>query len=160
MTTKRYPESQKLSRSQKARRPTALPDHYSAAQPPPTSEEHPVDVLIDHMPGMAARRQKLATLRHLVQRQVRRQRDFIMYEDGRLDYAIRREQAYFNAGFDRGHLAGLADSHEASAGHDPKVRKFAHDICHAIASSKAPMAEMAAALIDVARAVVLASRRR
>ena len=160
MTKKPYSKTTHVSRSNEPRRPTRLPDHYRAAEPPRPSEEHPIDLLVEALPGMAARRRMLAKLRHGIQGQVRRQRDFITYEDMRLDFAVRREQAFFNLRFERGHLAGLADAHEASAKLDPTVRRFAHQICHAVASSKMPMAEMAAALIDVARAVVLASRGR
>jgi len=109
---------------------------------------------------MAARRRMLAKLRHGIQGQVRRQRDFITYEDGRLDFAVRRERAYFNEGYRRGHLAGLADAHEASVKVDPAVRAFAHQVCLAVAAAKIPKPKMAAAILDVARAVVLASRTR
>ena len=160
MTTKRYRESRTLSRTQKPRRPFRLPDHFRVTEPARASEENPIDILVDRLPGMAECRQRVTRLRHNIQRQVSSQTAFITYEDARTDFAVRRERAFFNIGYERGHLAGLADTHEASARVDPAVRRFARDICHAVASSKVPMAEMAAALLDVARAVILASHGR
>jgi hypothetical protein len=155
MTNERYPESKDLSRARKARRPFRLPDHFAAAQPARPSDEHPVDLLIASLPGMAALRRKISRLRQVVQRQVRNRLDFIAYDDARTDYACRSQEAYFNCGYERGRFAGVAESSTATGTSDPAVRAFQGQLCIAVAEAKLPKAKVAAALIDVARAVVL-----
>ena len=134
-----------------------VPDPYVAAQMPSTDEEHPIDVLIDNLPEIALRRRKLLKMAKKVQGQARDETAFIEFMDTKFDYTTRREHLYFNAGFERGYFEGLADSSEASAKVDPAVRAFGHQVCLAVASAKLPKPKMAAALLDVARAVVLAS---
>jgi hypothetical protein len=158
MTTKRYPESKNLSRSRKVRRTRPFPDHYTAAQPASTSEEYPVDVLIDDLPEIASRRRRLSKMVKEIQRQARDETAFIRLMDAKFEYTSRREQLYFNVGYQRGQLAGLAGSCGVSSQVDANVRRFVHQLCLAVASAKLPKPKMAAALLDVARAVVLASR--
>ena len=157
MTKERYPESKDLSRTRKKRRPFRLPDRYAAVQPARTSEDHPVDLLIESLPGMAALRRKVVGLREVVQRQIRRQPDFVRYEDARTDFACQREQAYYNLAYERGRFAGVAESSAAAGTSDPAVRAFQDQLCTAVAEAKLPKSKVAAALIDVARAVVLTS---
>ena len=90
MTKKRYPESKSLSRSRKIRQTRPFPDHYAAAQPPNTSEEHPVDLLIDAIPEIASRRRKLLRMAKRWQREAREESAYIGYEDLRLDYFTMR----------------------------------------------------------------------
>jgi hypothetical protein len=156
MTKKDYPESRDLSRSRKTRRRFLLPDHYAAAQPAHRSEDHPIDLLIESLPGMAARRLRVVRLREVVQRQVQGKLDFVRYEDARTEFTTLREQAYYNLGFERGRLAGLAESSAATGTSDPAVRAFQGLVCTAVAEVKLPKAKLVAVLIDVARAVALA----
>jgi hypothetical protein len=157
MTNERYPESKDLSRPRKKRRPFRLPNHYAAAQPARPGEDHPVALLIESLPGMAARRRKVVRLRQVVQRQVRRQLDFVRYEDARTEFTSLLEEAYYDLAFERGHLAGLAESSAATGTADPAVRTFQGHVWAAVAETKLPRAKVVVALIDVARAVVLAS---
>lgn len=160
MTRQRYPESKNLSATRKICRSVQVPDHYAAAEPPRLSEDHPVDLLIEELPGMAAQRRNVARLRQLVERQVGGQIAFIRYEDARTNFAARREQTYFNLGYDRGHLAGLAESSAVSGTSAAAVRAFQGHVRSAVAQAKLPKTTVAAALMDVARAVVLVSRGR
>jgi hypothetical protein len=156
MTKKRYRKTARVFRSGKRRGRCLLPDYYSAAQPPGTSDEHPVDLLIDAMPEVARRRRRLVRMAGLWQRKVGDERAYIAYEDLRLEYFSLREELYFNAGFERGLLAGRAEGREA----DADTRAFAHQIGLAVATADLPQSHIAAALIDVAKAVVLGSRLR
>ncbi len=153
MTKRRYPESSSVSRAPRPRRTRPVPNHYAAAQPPGHMGEHPVDIEIDHLPEFVSRRRKLSHLRQAVQKHARDAHAFIEYEDARTEYTILREQAYFNAGVERGLIAGRAESRAAST--DPEVRSFAHQVGLAAASTSIPLERTAAALLDVARAVVL-----
>ena len=139
MTKKRYRKTAHVSRSDKRRRGRPLPDHYSAAQPA-GSEEHPIDLLVDAIPEIAARRRKLIRMSRRRQRQAQDQRAFIAYEDARLEYFTLREQLYFNAGFERGLLAGRADSQEVDAG----TRTFAHQLGLVVATADLPRSQVAA----------------
>ncbi|MBN2575419.1 MAG: hypothetical protein JXP73_12720 [Deltaproteobacteria bacterium] len=151
MTTKRYPETKSLSRSRKICPALPFPDHFAAAQPPATNGEHPVDLLIDAIPEVASRRRKLVRMAKRWQAEARNKPAFIAYEDARLDYFVLREQLYFNAGFERGLLAGRAESRHA----DAATHAFAHQLGLAVAASDMPSPRIAAALLEVAKAVVL-----
>jgi hypothetical protein len=126
-------------------------DHYSAAQPPVANEEHPVDLLIGNLPEIASSRRRLAQMTKKVQSQVRDQLLFVRYVDYKTEYTTRREQLYFNAGFERGLLAGRAESHAASAA----ARAFTHQIDLLVATHDLPCLDAAAALLGVARALVM-----
>jgi hypothetical protein len=150
MTTKRSPKTQSLSRFQKVRT-RSLPDHYSAVQLPHADKEHPVDVLIDNLPEIASRQRKLLQMARKVQSQLRDQLLFIRYVDCKTEHTALREQLYFNAGFERGLLAGRAESRAASA----DARALAHQIELLVATHDMPLPDAAAALLGVARAMVL-----
>jgi hypothetical protein len=150
MTKKRYRKTARVSRSGKSER-YLFPDHYTAAQPPGTSGEHPVDILIDAIPEVASRRRKLVRMAKGWRRRVGDERAFINYEDARLDYFVLREQLYFNAGFERGLLAGRAHAREVEAG----TRAFGHQLGLAVATADLPPSHVAATLLEVAGAVAL-----
>jgi hypothetical protein len=155
MTTKRSPKSKSRPHFQKARtRP--LPDHYSAVQLPRADEEHPVDVLINDLPEIASRQRKLLQMARKVQSQLRDQLLFIRYVDCKSEYTTLREQLYFNAGFERGLLAGRAESRAANAA----ARALAHQIELLVATHDMPLPDAAAALLGVARAMVLGLQQR
>jgi len=143
--------SRTLNRLPKVRRTHPFPDHYSAAQPPVANEEHPIDLLIGKLPEIASSRRRLAQMTKKVQSQVRDQILFIRYVDHKTEYTTRREQLYFNVGFERGLLAGRAESHAASAA----ARAFAHQIELLAATQDLPRPDAAAALLGVARAMVI-----
>jgi hypothetical protein len=158
MTPRTYPESKKQSRPRKPRRSFRLPDHYAAAEPECPGQVHPVGLLIEGVPGMAARQQKVARLRQVVRRQVRRQADFARYEDARTDLATRRAHSYYNLGYERGQFAGMAISSTSTETSGPALKAFHRWICLGISSVELPPHKIAAALLDVARATVLALR--
>jgi hypothetical protein len=151
MTKKRYRKTARVSRSGKSHGRHPLPDHYAAAQPPDTSGEHPVDFLIDSIPEIARRRRRLVRMAKRWQHEVVDERAFIAYEDLRLEYFTLREQLYFNAGFERGRLAGRADSADLAT----STRAFAHQLGLAVATADLPQPHIAAAMIEVAKAVML-----
>jgi hypothetical protein len=154
MTTKHSAKT--LNRLPKARRTPPFPDHYSAAQPPVANEEHPVDLLIGNLPEIASSRRRLAQMTKKVQRQVPDQLLFVRYVDYKTEYTTRREQLYFDAGFERGLLAGRAESHAASAA----ARGLAHQIELLLATHDLPRPNAAAALLRVARALVMGLKHR
>lgn len=156
MTKKRYPEPSILSRSKKSRRPFRLRDHYAAAEPRDNSGPHPIDLLVDALPEIAARCRHLNKMVKMVQRTCPDQDAFIRLMDAKFDYTTRREQAFFNLGYQRGHFAGLVQSSAATGIADRVVRDFQHQLGLAVASAKLPKPKIAAALLDVARAAVLA----
>ena len=149
MTTKHL--SKPLTRFPKVHRAHPFPDHYSAAQPPGASDEHPVDVLIGELPEIVSRRRKLSQMTKRVQSQVRDQALFVRYADCWTEYASLREERYFNAGFEQGLLAGRAESRAASA----TARTLAHQIRLIVATTNIPLPHVAATLLGVARAAVL-----
>lgn len=151
MTKQDYRRSVRLSHSRRARLARPFPDHFSACQPPGTSGEHPIDLLIDRLPEVASRRRKLVRLVKRWQHQARDQRAFIAYEDTRVEYFTLREQLYFNAGFERGLLAGRAESRQA----DVATLAFAHQLGLTVATAKLPKPHITAALLGVARSVLL-----
>jgi hypothetical protein len=158
MTNERYPDSDDLSHARKTRRPFRLPDHFAEAQPGRTSDDHPVDLIIESLPRMAALRRKIMRLRQIVQRQVQRPLDFIRYEDARTDFTSRTQRAYYNLGYERGRFAGLADSSAATGTSDPMMRAFQTQVCSAVAESELARSKVITALIDIARAVLLEKR--
>ena len=160
MTARRYRKTDCTSRSNRTRRPPQLRDHYAEADPPGNNDAHPVDILVDNLPEIVARRRKLTKMVKDVQRQVPDQMAFIKLMDAKFEYTTRREQLYFDVGYERGHFAGLAESSAATGTSDPGVREFQRQLFLAVASAKLPKHKTAAALLDVARAVVLASRKR
>jgi hypothetical protein len=131
-------------------------DHYSATQPPRASEEHPIDVLIGELPEIASRRRKLSRMEKKVQSQVHDHVFFVRYVDCKTEYTTLREQLYFNAGFERGLLAGRAESRAANAA----ARALAHQIELLVATHDMPLPDAAAALLGVARAMVLGLQQR
>ena len=138
------------------RKRLSLPDYYSAAQPCRAGEEHPVDVLIGEVPEIVSRRRKLLGMAKKVQGQACDKLLFIRYVDGMSEYAARREQLYFNAGFERGLLAGHADSRAAGAA----ARALSRQVALLVAACETPLPEAVAALLGVARGMVLGLARR
>jgi hypothetical protein len=151
MTTKRSPKSKARPPSPKVHSTRPFPDHYSAAQPPRAGEEHPIDVLIGELPEIASRRRKLSQMANNVRSQVHDETAFVRYVDCVSEYTARREQLYFDVGFERGLLAGRAETRAASAA----ARALVHQIGLLVATSNTPLPDVAAALLEVARAVVL-----
>jgi len=160
MTSERYRESRNMSRPLPSRvtkgaRPCRSNSFYEASRPTEGVEGHPVDVVIDRLPKVASLCRRLLRLAKRWQCEVSDAQAFIAYEDLRLEYLRLREQGYFDAGYHYGLLAGRAESHAASAAENPAVRAFAHQIGLAAAVAKIPQPRIAAALMEIARAMVL-----
>jgi hypothetical protein len=108
---------------------------------------------------MASLRRKVIRLREVVQRQIRHQLDFVKYEDTRAELASRRQQAYYNLGFERGHFAGLVDSSSPKHMDAPALRAFRRQISSAVAEANLPKGKIVAALLDFTKAVALSASR-
>jgi len=174
MTSKRYRESKKMSRSRSQHRTAADRTrnprsqvrlhgpcgYFNACRPEQAPEEHPVDLAVDHLPRVASLRRKLLRLAERWQGEVEDPRAFVAYEDLRLEYLTLREQNYFNAGYHHGLLAGRAQSRDASPEADPALRVFAQQVRVAVTLAKIPQPRIAAALMQLARAIVLGLPRR
>jgi hypothetical protein len=151
MTSERNRESRNMSRplpsrATKCARPCLSNSFYEASRPTEGVEGHPVDVVIDRLPKVASLCRRLLRLAKRWQGEVSDAQAFIAYEDLRLEYLRLREQGYF---------AGRAESHAASAVENPAVRAFAHQVGLAAAVAKIPQPRIAAALMEIARAMVL-----
>ena len=160
MTSERHRESRNMSRPLPSRvtkgaRPCRSNSFYEASRPTEGIEGHPVDVAIDRLPRVANLRRSLLRLAKRWQGEASDQQAFVAYEDLRLEYLMLREQGYFDAGYRYGLLAGRAESRDASATANPAVRAFAHQVGLAAAVAKIPQPRIAAALMEIARAMVL-----
>jgi len=151
MTSKRSRETGGRSRSAKTDRGRSVPNHYAEAEPAGSSEAHPVDIQVDGLPDIAARRRRFGEMLKALQRQVADQLAFIRLMDAKLEYSTLRERTFFNVGFERGLVAGRAESREASKA----SRALAHQIGLAVATTDICQPHTAAALLDLARAIVL-----
>jgi len=94
------------SRVRRERDKPPFPDHYNAIKSSELGSEHPVDVLINQIPGVAPRRRKLLKATNVWQSRSGDKKAFIAHEDARLEFSILRERLNFNAGFEHGLLAG------------------------------------------------------
>ena len=159
MTSERDGESRNMSRplpSSDQARPALSVQLLLRGQPPHGGRRgSPVDVVIDRLPKVASLCRRLLRLAKRWQGEVSDAQAFIAYEDLRLEYLRLREQGYFDAGYHYGLLAGRAESHAASAAENPAVRAFAHQVVLAAAVARIQQPRIAAALMEIARAMVL-----
>lgn len=159
MTEKTYPKSTRVSRSLPARAPRAYPfeRRYDALK---TDEPHPIDVIIDRIPAIAALDRKLLRLSKRHRSQVSDVRRFIDYEDARLDQRCVREQAFFDAGHQQGRLDGVVESLNSSVKLEPNARAFARRLEVARLSSTLATERVLAVLLELARGLVLTRNLR
>jgi|SRR5579871_428728 len=156
MTRKRYPKTARRSRSTHERR-YPFERRYAALQ---TDDEHPVDVIIDHVPSIARLDLKLVRLSKQVQEQSRDVEGYLTFEDLRLEQRCTREEAFFDAGHEAGRIDGAIESLDSSVRKDRGARSFAQRLHRARLSSNLSADRAIAVLLEFARGLMLAQRPR
>ena len=75
-----------------------------------TDDPHPIDVTIDRIPAIAAVDRRLFRLSKRIRTQVGDIREFIAYEDARLEQRCERERAFYDAGHQEGRIEKQAST--------------------------------------------------
>jgi hypothetical protein len=153
MTKKRYSKTARVSRSARApRNRYPFERRYARLQ---GDDPHPVDVLIDKLPQVRALDGKLVRLSRRVRRQIRDVRGYVRYEDLRGAQRTRPEEAYYDCGHERGRVDGVVESLNASIKVNAKAQSFASMVTTAQLMSKLSPEAIVAALLELARGMVL-----
>jgi hypothetical protein len=167
MTKRKYTRGPRLSaaphppRPRPKRRPRArptphrgrpFPREYAALQ---DHETHPIDKLVSAIPEVAALDRRVRGLARRRQQQATDRQAFIEYEDLRLGQHLLREELHFDAGFERGRLAGRAESLAVSRRADREGTDLARKVEVLVSATKLPPARVAALLLEVSRALVV-----
>jgi hypothetical protein len=135
--------------------------HYQAMAPAPDGEDHPVDRLL-------AADEDLVTVEREVRLAAARMNDpvlradqdhWIRYEDLLVWAKETRDERFFDCGYEFGRVAGLAESLSAG-GRDgeldaPSVQAFRRDVRKLVLTAPIKLDVAMAALLEVARALVL-----
>ncbi len=156
MTRKRYPKTARRSRSTPTRG-YPFESRYAALQ---TDDEHPADVIVDHIPSIARLDNRLVRLSKRVQEQSRDVEGYLTFEDLRLEQRCTREEAFFDAGHEAGRIDGAIESLDSSGRKDRLARSFARRLHLARLSSNLSTDQAIAVLLEFARGLVLARRLR
>jgi hypothetical protein len=124
-----------------------------------TDDPHPIDVTIDRIPAIAAVDRRLFRLSKRIRTQVGDIREFIAYEDARLEQRCERERAFYDAGHQEGRIEGAVESVNSSVKSDRQAGAFARRIQVAQLSAGLSAERTLAILLELARGLVLAGRR-
>jgi hypothetical protein len=168
MTKKPYPKVPRVSRSGRPARnspqPRRRPSRDDQQRSYPFlrayatlggSGEHPVDTIVDRLPEIALLDRKLRRVANRYQAEIKDAAAFIAYEDARLDQRLQRQEAFFDAGHHEGRITGILESLSASVAGSARARELARQLRLAIMTTVLPPDRIVAALLELARALVL-----
>jgi hypothetical protein len=107
--------------------------------------------MVDRLPPIAARAQRLRSLADKVQRHLGDHDLFLRYEDERLEQKVAREEVYFNSGFEQGLLAAQTKpAPEMGAA----AKMLTDRLKRLVAGTHLPEIAVAAVILDHARALL------